>query len=140
MIPLDPDPSRTSLDVCVRCRPAGWNGLDAQRPGAELARSLDAEILRRGGPSVRRRDIACLSQCLRACAVAFSGKGRFTFLFGDLDPARDAGAVLDAFLLYRARPDGLVERAERPSALRRGILGRVPPLGWQGPIVAADRT
>jgi len=138
MNPLDPDPSRTSLDVCVRCRPAGWKGLDSQRPGAELARTLDAEVLRRGGPSVRRREIVCLSQCLRPCVVAFSGEGRFTYLFGDIEPTRDADAVLDAFLLFRARTDGFVERAERPPALRSRILGRVPPLGWQGPTVSGE--
>jgi len=69
-----------------------------------------------------------MSQCKRPCVVAFSGEGRFTYLFGDLDPARDAAAVLDAFALYTARPDGFMERFERPEALQAGILGRVPPL------------
>lgn len=69
-----------------------------------------------------------MSQCKRPCVVAFSGDGRFTYLFGDLDPDRDARAVLDAFALYCASPDGFMERCERPIALQAGILGRVPPL------------
>jgi predicted metal-binding protein len=60
--------------------------------------------------------------------VAFSGEGRFTYLFGDLDPERDAPAVLDAFTLYAERPDGFMERFKRPEVLQAGILGRVPPL------------
>jgi predicted metal-binding protein len=133
-----PDPQarhRISLDICVRCRPPGWEGADDRRPGARLAAAIDAEIAARGVGGVGRRDLHCASQCKRPCVVAFAGDGRFTFLFGDLDPARDAAAVVDAFLLYRGRADGFMERVERPSALRAGILGRVPPLGWQGPLV-----
>jgi predicted metal-binding protein len=69
-----------------------------------------------------------MSQCKRPCVVAFSGEGRFTYLFGDLDPARDASSVLDAFALFCAKPDGFMERFERPHTLQAGILGRVPPL------------
>jgi predicted metal-binding protein len=137
-----PDPqvqTRTSLDVCVRCRPPGWEGADGDRPGARFAAAIDAEIAARGFRGVGRRDLYCASQCKRPCVVAFAGDGKFAFLFGDLDPARDAAAVVDAFLLYRSRADGLIERAERPPVLRAGILGRIPPLGWQGPLVVASR-
>jgi predicted metal-binding protein len=136
-----PDPQvhcRTALDVCLRCRPPGWDGPDGDRPGARLAAAIDAEIAARALPGVGRRDLHCASQCKRPCVVAFAGDGRFTFLFGDLDPSRDAAAVVDAFLLYRGRSDGFLERAERPPALRAGILGRIPPLGWRGPLVVAD--
>jgi len=135
-----PDPqvqTRTSLDVCVRCRPPGWEGADGDRPGARFAAAIDAEIAARGFRGVGRRDLYCASQCKRPCVVAFAGDGRFAFLFGDLDPARDAAAAVDAFLLYRGRADGFMERGERPPALRAGILGRIPPLGWQGPLVVA---
>jgi predicted metal-binding protein len=69
-----------------------------------------------------------MSQCKRPCVVAFSHGEKFTYLFGDLDPTRDAAAILDTFELYAARPDGFMERFERPNVMRDGILGRVPPL------------
>ncbi|MCA3587484.1 MAG: DUF1636 domain-containing protein [Methylocystis sp.] len=117
------------LSVCFRCKPEGWPGdADARRPGADLADAIEAEATRRGIDLEVLRDVRCMSQCKRPCVVAFSGEGRFTYLFGDLDPARDAAAVLDAFALYRTRPDGFMERFERPEALHAGILGRVPPL------------
>ncbi|MFM8746215.1 MAG: DUF1636 family protein [Aestuariivirga sp.] len=117
------------LSICFRCRPEGWLGnADARRPGADLADAIEAEALRRGIDLEVLRDVRCMSQCKRPCVVAFSGQGRFTYLFGDLDPARDGPAVLDAFALYCAKPDGFLERFERPEVLQAGILGRVPPL------------
>lgn len=120
---------RACLSICFRCKPEGWQGdADAPRPGADLAEAIEAEATRRGVSLEVLRDVRCMSQCKRPCVVAFSGEGRFTFLFGDLDPARDSAAVLDAFALYCARPDGFMERFERPDALQAGILGRIPPL------------
>lgn len=117
------------LSICFRCKPEGWAGdVDARRPGADLADAIEAEATRRGIDLEVLRDVRCMSQCKRPCVVAFSGEGRFTHLFGDLDPARDAAAVLEAFALYGARPDGFMERFERPLILQAGILGGVPPL------------
>lgn len=117
------------LSICFRCKPEGWPGdADARRPGADLADAIEAEAARRGIDVETLRDVRCMSQCKRPCVVAFSGEGRFTYLFGDLDPERDAAAVLDAFALYRTRPDGFMERFERPEVLQAGVLGRVPPL------------
>ncbi len=116
------------LSVCFRCKPEGWRGEDDSRPGVALADAIEQEARRRGLDLDLLRDVRCMSQCKRPCVVAFSGEGRFTYLFGDLDPQRDAPAVLDAFRLYAERPDGFMERFERPEALQAGILGRVPPL------------
>ncbi len=98
--------------------------------------AVDAELAKRGLGDVARRDIYCQSQCKRACTVAFAGGAqRFTFLFGDLDPARHVGDVIDGFLMYRDRPDGFLARAERPAPLREGILARIAPPGWTGELV-----
>lgn len=116
------------LSVCFRCRPEGWKGLDDERPGALLADAVEQEATRRGLPLDVVRDVRCMSQCKRACVVAFSGTDRFTYLFGDLDPELHASDVLDAFALYASRPDGFMERFERPEVMREGVLGRIPPL------------
>jgi predicted metal-binding protein len=116
------------LSVCFRCKGADWRGPDEDRPGVRLAEAIEAEARRRSEPLALLRDVRCMSQCKRPCVVAFSDPDRFTYLFGDLDPARDAAAVLDAFTVYRSVPDGFMERFDRPPALREGILGRVPPI------------
>jgi predicted metal-binding protein len=116
------------LSVCFRCRPPEWKGADEERPGVALAGAIECEALRRGVPLNLLRDVRCMSQCKRACVVAFSGQDKFTYLFGDLDPSRHAADILDAFALYASRDDGFLERFERPDVMRDGILGRVPPL------------
>ncbi|MGY6646794.1 MAG: DUF1636 family protein [Salinarimonas sp.] len=130
------------LSVCMRCKPPEWTGPDAERPGQRLAQAIAARLRDQSAGSdaqpVRLRRIRCMSQCKRACVVAFSGAGRFTYLFGDLDPARDAEAVLEAFGLYRSRPDGFMERPERPEVMRAGILGRIPPLDPGPRLVESD--
>lgn len=125
-------PSRAGhvcLSVCMRCKAQGWSGDDERRPGVVLGEHIMAELLRTPRAiSVSFRLIGCMSQCQRPCVVALSGEGRFTFLFGDLDPERDGPAVVETLRIYMNKPDGFMERRERPRALQAGILGRVPPL------------
>lgn len=125
------------LSVCMRCKHPQWSGGDERRPGRVLADAVLAE-LRRRGVDARFREIYCMSQCKRPCVAAFSAADRFTYLFGDLDPARDAQATVDAFLLYLSREDGFMERSERPEKLRAGILGRIPPLAAGSRLVESD--
>lgn len=122
--PTDPE----MLSVCFRCRPEGWRGEDCDRPGVRLADRIEAAAMLRGTGLAVLRDVRCMSQCNRPCVIAFSHPDKFTFLFGDLDPDRDVPAILDAFELYCDRPDGFMERSERPVPMRAGILGRIPPL------------
>ena len=118
-----------TLSVCFRCRSPDWQGgPEDARPGSALADALGQEAVRRGIDLAVLRDVRCMSQCKRPCVVAFSSLAKFTYLFGDLDPSRDAGAVLDAFMVYNASADGFMERFERPEVMRDGILGRIPPL------------
>jgi predicted metal-binding protein len=126
--PATPPPDLT-LSICLRCRPPEWRGPDEARPGAILVERV-ADALAGGGARMPLtfRSIRCMSQCKRPCVAAFSGEGRFTYLFGDLDPGRDVGALLDCLALYASRPDGFMERWERPEVMRAGVLGRVPPL------------
>ena len=120
---------RPTVSVCTRCRPQGWSeSANHERPGALLASALqqslaDADV----PPGIILRRVRCMSQCLRPCVIAFSHRDRFTYLFGDLDPARHAGDVLLAARIWLSRSDGFVARKERPPSMQRGILGRIPP-------------
>lgn len=97
-----------TLSVCMRCKPAGWMGDEERRPGLKLAERVVAELARAPlAEPVALRTIRCMSQCKRPCVAA----------------------VVETLRLYVAKPDGFMERAKRPHALRAGVLGRVPPLG-----------
>jgi predicted metal-binding protein len=62
--------------------------------------------------------------------VSFAAVGKYTYLFGDL-PANESEsveAVLQCAAQYYAKPDGLLPWSERPQALKKGVLAKIPPL------------
>ena len=77
------------------------------------------------------REVECMSACSHSCAVSFAAVGKYTYLFGDL-PANEpetAEAVLKCASQYYGKPDGLLPWSERPQALKKGVLAKIPPLG-----------
>ena len=120
---------RPTVSVCTRCRPQDWSEtVDHERPGAELASALQQSLADADLPQpLNLRRVRCISQCLRPCVVAFSHRDRFTYLFGDLDPARHVDDIHLAVRTWLSRSDGFMERKERPPSMRSGILGRIPP-------------
>jgi len=110
-----------TIHVCVTCRKAAGGD---ERPGAELFRALAAGAGRHG---FRVEAVECLSVCKRPCTVAVSSPGRWTYVYGDLDPASAADTVLRGAALYAGTPDGIVPWRERPEALRKGVVARIPP-------------
>lgn len=127
------------LSICLRCRD-GREQRDndlAQRGGRRLARAV-AEVFDgsvAAGLGVALRGVNCMSQCKRPCTIALSGPGRFTYLFGDLDPTVHRDDVLTVAAAYAQAKNGFLSRPERPQVLRAGILGRIPPLGFAGDLV-----
>ena len=120
----------------MTCRDGRENAFDGVRGGARLAEAVLARLAEEGPAAVRVRGVNCMSQCKRPCAIALSGPDRFTYLFGDLDPARHAGDVLSVTAAYAASGEGFLPRPDRPEVLKAGILGRIPPLSFSGDLVA----
>ena len=128
-----------TLSICLRCRDGREDGnadLDSRggrRLAQVVARALpDSTAARRG---ILLRGVNCMSNCKRPCTIALSGPGRFTYLFGDLDPTLHAGDVLSVAAAYAEAEGGYLPRPVRPEVLRAGILGRIPPLGFAGNLV-----
>ena len=121
------------LSICLRCRDGREAACGDRRGGARLARA----ILDLGSvpPGVSLRGVHCMSQCKRPCVVSLTAAGRFTWVFGDLDPMRHAAEVLALLPIYQAAPDGFLTREARPEALRASILGRLPPPDFDGDLV-----
>lgn len=116
-----------TLHVCVTCR-SGAAEDDGQRPGARLHKALEAALATRddaGGVVIE--PVECLSVCKRPCTVAVSSPGRWTYVYGDLDPETSAETVLDGVSLYARTPDGIVPWRERPVEFRKGVVARIPP-------------
>jgi predicted metal-binding protein len=119
----------TCIHVCVTCRLPGETGDAAvgERPGARLYGALRQAQARRGD-AVELVAVECLSVCKRPCTIGFSAAGKWTYIYGDFAPDEGAAnAILDAAALYAAAPDGLIPWRQRPDALKKGVVARIPP-------------
>jgi len=69
---------------------------------------------------------SCLCICERACAIAYVGTHKPTFLFGDLT-VESAADLLTAGELYLDSEDGMVPAYKLPASLRPCRIARIPP-------------
>ena len=112
--------------VCITCRRAG-DPEDGVRPGLVLARETAREA---DGSKVSVRQIRCLANCNRACSAAIRREGAWTYVFGELEPGRDAAALIEGAKLFAHTEDGLMPWRGRPDILKRGLIARVPPIDF----------
>ena len=113
----------TVLYVCTTCRRPD-DDPDGPRAGARL---LDALRACNTAPLVRIEAVECLSVCKRPCSVAVASSDRWTYVYGDMDPAESAATILAGLSAYAATPDGIVPWRERPAAFKTGVIARIPP-------------
>ena len=112
--------------VCITCRHAGDDDCEP-RPGAILA-AATAEAAQGTGVAVRQ--VRCLANCTRGPSAAIRCKGSWTYVFGGLDIAC-AGALIEGARLLVGAADGLMPWRDRPAALKRGLIARVPPCDYE---------
>ena len=116
-----------AIGVCVTCRnPADPEGA---RPGVAFLADL-RQVAEVAGESVAIRPVQCFGICDRPCTVSLTGRDRYTYLFGNLDPQTGIPALLELVRVARDAPHGYMLWRERPEALRRTTIARVPPLSW----------
>ena len=120
--------------VCITCRRADDPDVEP-RPGALLA---DATILAAQGSGVAVRRVRCLANCTRGPSAAVRANGgsngdnnSWTYIFGGLDLA-GASALIDGAKLLAGAADGIMPWRGRPEPLKRGLIARVPPIGFEG--------
>lgn len=111
-----------TLHVCTTCRAGQPVAEGCRAPGALLAEALAAAP----PPGVRVVLVECLSACDNGCAVALSGPGRWSYVYGRMTPL-DAADIAAGAAAYAATADGLVPWRERPVIFRKQSLARIPP-------------
>ncbi|MBV9067041.1 MAG: DUF1636 domain-containing protein [Methylobacteriaceae bacterium] len=116
---------RTTIHVCTTCR-LGDEPLEPKeaRSGARLYRELSQRRVHEGFEII---PVECLSVCKRPVTIGFSAPGKWSYIYGDFPPERSAETILAAAQLYADAPDGLIPWRERPDAIKRGVVARVPP-------------
>ncbi len=75
--------------------------------------------------------VQCLSTCSQACAIAFMGSNKLTYLFGNLPVDETqieitATTVLECAGQYYENPQGLLSYKERPELLKNKVMARIP--------------
>lgn len=109
--------------VCIRCR--GRQTTDRQ-PGVRLIFLLQALFDDGLAARFRLAEADCMAGCDRPLTVAYIACGKASYLFGDIDPDRDASHLIDFARLYHVLPDGWCKEIERPPGLAGKTLARIP--------------
>ncbi len=114
----------TTIYVCTTCKTA--EDPSPERAGARLMAAL-AGALGEDGANIRLEGVECLSVCKRPCTVAFGAPGKWTYVYGDFTPDTAPETILAGAALYSATDDGLIPWKQRPDALKKGVIARLPP-------------
>ena len=112
--------------VCITCKHADEADSDP-RSGAILACATEQAA---AGTEVEVRRLRCLANCTRGPSAAMRCNGSWTYVFGGLDVACAEALVAGARLLAGAA-DGILPWRGRPEVLKRGLIARVPPIGFE---------
>lgn len=119
--------------VCTTCRQPD-DPDDAPRPGAALAAATARAA---ENTDIAVQPLRCLANCKRGCSAVMrrtdASAPAWTYVFGHLDPAADAQALVQGAQLLAQSADGLMPWRDRPDALKRGLIARVPPFDFQEP-------
>ncbi len=114
----------TIIFVCTTCRrgdeafePAqGRSGYKFYQKMTELAQNDSRFIV---------QSVECLSSCSSGCNVTYAAKDKWSYGFGDLDLTQVDNALSVAKLHYQSS-DGVIPWNERPDAIRRKSMSRMP--------------
>lgn len=130
-----------TIFVCVACRRRTGEADDAfDHPGPRLVDALEKHIGGLGITGLAVEPVECLAVCKRPCTLALRAAGKWTYLVGDLDPEQHVAEIADAALSYGRSENGIVPWKERPATFRRGVVARIPPLGFKQPQLEPETT
>jgi predicted metal-binding protein len=112
--------------VCITCR--GPDGIVRDPLPGELVAAATRAAAR--GSGVEVRPVRCLANCSRGPSAAMRANGSWTYIFGGLD-ASCASALVTGAQMLAAAADGILPWRGRPDVLKRGLVARIPPLGFE---------
>jgi predicted metal-binding protein len=116
--------TETTIYVCTTCKiPDDPSDL---RAGQRLLTAVQDAVTDAGAP-FRVEGVECLSVCKRPCTVAFAAQGKWTYVYGDFLSDDAPATLIEGAKLYSETVDGLIPWKQRPDALKKGVVARLPP-------------
>jgi len=98
-----------------------------ERSGEQFLRKLEKAVAEGGCASTPRlHPVECMAVCKRPCTVAVSATNKWTYIIGDLDVSCDVEELLKYVDLYAASETGMPDYKDRPAAIRKGTIARIP--------------
>ena len=113
------------LLVCTSCRAGRAEPDNGKRQGTVLFEAIKQEAL---PESIKLTAVSCLANCDRGCSIVLRGENRWTYVYGNLDPAQDVETILNGASRYLDAADGRVPWRERPEHFRKNCIARIPPI------------
>jgi predicted metal-binding protein len=117
---------RPTIYVCITCR--GPDGLVRDPLPGQLVATATVQAAHHANVEVR--PVRCLANCSRGPSAALRANGSWTYIFGGLDAAC-APALITGAQMLAAAADGILPWRGRPEVLKRGLIARIPPLGFE---------
>jgi predicted metal-binding protein len=111
------------LQVCVLCGEVAGGEPSAGRRLYEALRAATSET-----PEIAVAPVDCLAVCDRPVTLAFQSAGKWSYLVGGVDPARDLADILAAARAVAPAPHGIPAMDDRPPFFREGVIARMPPI------------
>lgn len=117
--------------VCVSCRQANLEGEGFDLPGRRLADVLRERLS--ADASITVTPVECLAVCTRPGTIALVGPDKWTYLIGNLDAETHIDQIVESARAFQRSETGIIPWKERPEPFRKGVVARVPPLGFSHP-------
>ena len=117
--------TKTILFVCISCKTKDFIDKQALFPGNQLYEKLKSQNISKSLDIV---PIKCLAACSSGCSIALSANGKWSYIYGEMDPNIDSEEILLGAYKYENSKDGIVAWRERPNIFRKRGRARIPPV------------
>lgn len=119
--------TKPRLNICVTCTASNADGQTDPRHGQTLYDRMQEFCATRDVP-FDLHPAECLTNCKSGCSVALNGAGKWGYVYGNVDPDSMIDDLCELASKYAESEKGIVAWRERPDALRRNVIARIPPL------------
>ena len=126
-------PHDVDIFVCVACAARADGAAVDGKPGAILAQAVRARLSEMRADGITVREVECLAVCKRPSTIALAAAGKWTYVVGDLDFSDHVGDIADVAVAFQRSQNGIIPWSERPQPFRKGVISRIPPLGFVQP-------
>ncbi|CAM3359818.1 DUF1636 domain-containing protein [Thalassospira profundimaris] len=119
--------AKSRLNICTTCTSSTASAPSDPRDGQTLFERIQEVCATRDLP-FEVKPVECLTNCKSGCSVALNGSGKWGYVYGNVDPDSMVENLCELASKYAESEKGIVAWRERPDALRRNVIARIPPI------------